>query len=278
LSAERVREYYRSFASGERARLTRSTPGRIELAVNLHFIREYLGPRPGSRVLDLGGGTGPYTLALAADGHSVVLADLSPELLDLAREEIARSPVAERVEAILELDARDLSGFPEDSFDAVLSMGPFYHLPRQEDRLRAAQELSRVLKPGGYAFVAYMPRTVLLRMKIYLAAESGEYHLGELREALHEGVHIAREPGRFTEGYYPVPGEMQSLLARAGIRTVRTVASEGIAAGLDEGSLDVWSEGDAFDELLRTCLCTAEEPTLEGVTNHMLLVGKKSDG
>ena len=268
-----MREYYKGAASRERERLLRSTAGRIELAVNLRIIRQHLGRA--SRVLDLGGGTGRYAIPLAEDGHKVVLADLSPELLQVAREEIRRSPGAANVVRVLEADARDLSRFRDCSFDAVLSMGPFYHLTRQEDRVRAAGEMARVLRPAGFAFVAYMPRTTLLRYKVALSAAAGRGEPGELRDALQAGVHVAREPGRFTEGYYPVPGEMQTLLLRAGIQTVRSVASEGIAATLDEGAPDLWSEGDAFEELLEVCMQTAEEPTLEGATTHMLLVGRK---
>ncbi len=61
------------------------------------------------------------------------------------------------VEDIIEADARDLTRWPDDSFDAALSLGPFYHLPDPADRERAAAELARVLKPGGLAFVALHP-------------------------------------------------------------------------------------------------------------------------
>ncbi len=72
-----------------------------------------------------------------------------------------------------------------------------------------------------------------------------------------------------------MPSEMKILFSRAGITTLRTVASEGIAATLDESTLDVWSDGAAFEELLSICVQTAEEPTLEGATTHMLLIGRK---
>ncbi len=279
VSTERVREYYNTTADRERFRLSRSTVGRIEFSVNLHFIRKYVPI--GSRVLDLGGGAGPYTLALAKAGYRVVLADLSPELLALARAEIARSHDGSSVEDVLEADARDLSAFPDNSFDAVLSLGPFYHLTQQDDRIRAAQELGRVLAPAGHAFVAYMPRTTLLRWLVARASETGTWHRGELRAALTEGVYRGVDkPGSFTEGYYPMPFEMQSLMSGAGIQTIRSIASEGIAAGLAEHRIDVWDEGEAFEELLEICLLTAEEPILQGATTHIMLIGTKasSDG
>ncbi|MDQ3328169.1 MAG: hypothetical protein M3506_06580, partial [Chloroflexota bacterium] len=108
-----------------------------------------------------------------------------------------------------------------------------------------------------------------------VTARTGDFEAGALRRALEDGQRIGTRPGRFTEGYYPVPREMQILFSRVGITTLRTVASEGIAATLDESALDVWSDGAAFEELLSICVQTAEEPTLEGATTHMLLVGRK---
>jgi len=72
-----------------------------------------------------------------------------------------------------------------------------------------------------------------------------------------------------------MPSEMKILFSRVGIITQRTVASEGIAATHDESTLDVWSDGAAFEELLSICVQTAEEPTLEGATTHMLLIVRK---
>ncbi len=272
MDLDRIREYYRHAAAAEQVRLSRSTSGRIEFAVNLHYIRRHIRPR--SRVLDVGGATGQYTLALAEEGHQVTLVDLSPDLLVLASENISRSGHRQNVEAVLEGDARDLASFPSASFDVVLSLGPFYHLIRQEDREQAAAEMARVLRPGGHAFVAFMPRTTLLRYTVLMAVDRG-WKPGELRRTLEEGVYFSAQEGRFTEAYYPVPGEMESLIAAAGVHPLHTVASEGISAALSEGELDLWSERDAFQELLEVCLRTAEDALAQGASVHLMMIGQK---
>ena len=276
MSADAVRAYYGASAAAERASLSRSVAGRIELAVNLHHIRRRLPPA--GRVLDIGGGTGPYALALAADGHSVALADLSPELLALAREEIGRAApeVRARIEDVVEADARDLGRFADASFDAVLSLGPFYHLPEPDDRRRAAGELARVLKPGGWCFVASMPRSTLLRWWVEVVAAGDAGEPGALRAALRDGAYHTDEPGRFTGGYFPRPGEPEALLADAGVETLATVASEGIAGALEGPDAGAWERPEAFAELLEVCLATAEEPGSAGASVHMLLVGRKA--
>jgi SAM-dependent methyltransferase len=97
--------------------------------------------------LDIGGEPGRYAVWLAELGHRVVLADLSPELLAIAKARNDSSSYASRFEAVVEADARDLSAWQDDEFDAALSMGPFYHLPERSDRERAATELRRVVRP-----------------------------------------------------------------------------------------------------------------------------------
>lgn len=126
-------------------------------------------------MLDIGGGPGRYTLWLAECGYQVTLADLSPELIKIAREKVAASSVASRVEEMIVADACDLSRWDTGSFDAVLALGPFYHLPDPADRDSAARELVRVLRPGGIAFVALMPRYVLLRRTLAIPDE--RHHL-----------------------------------------------------------------------------------------------------
>jgi 2-polyprenyl-3-methyl-5-hydroxy-6-metoxy-1,4-benzoquinol methylase len=149
-------------------------------------------------VLDLGGGPGRYTIWLAQQGHRVTLGDLSIDLLNLARTHIRAASVEYRVEAILELDARDLSVLPGACFDAVVCLGPFYHLP---DRARAGSELGRVLRPGGVAFVGLMPRLALLRRTMALADE--RRHLLQanfVEQLLADGAFFNDVPGRFTHG------------------------------------------------------------------------------
>ncbi|HKC76672.1 MAG TPA: class I SAM-dependent methyltransferase [Chloroflexota bacterium] len=168
MTRDDVRAYYQGFGEREWTRLA-TAEGRVEFAVNTHAIAAYLPP--GARVLDSGGGPGRYSLWLAERGHRVVLADLSPELLAIARDKVAASAAGALVEEIVEADACDLGRWPDGSFDAALALGPFYHLPTPAERDRAAAELARVLRPAGIAFVALMPRYIFLRRTLALPDE-----------------------------------------------------------------------------------------------------------
>jgi SAM-dependent methyltransferase len=113
----------------------------------------------------------------------VVLVDLSPELLAIARERVAASAAGALVEEIVEADACDLGRWPDGSFAAALTLGPFYHLPAPAERGRAAAELARVLRPAGLAFVALMPRYIFLRRTLALPGRAPSPGPARLRGA-----------------------------------------------------------------------------------------------
>ncbi|KAI0659039.1 S-adenosyl-L-methionine-dependent methyltransferase [Cubamyces menziesii] len=125
---------------------------RIEYEVTLRTILNVLPPgRTGLKILDIGGGTGPYSFALAALGHTVTLIDLSPGLLALAQSRASTLPPASRPARILPGDATLLSSvLPADerrTFDAVLLLGPLYHIMSAELRERAIREAWAMVKP-----------------------------------------------------------------------------------------------------------------------------------
>src|SRR4051812_27451465 len=96
MSRDDVRAYYDQFGEREWSRLERPEDGALEFAIHCRAIAGHLPE--GARVLDIGGGPGRYALWLADQGHRVVLADLSPELLAFARARMAASAAGVLVE------------------------------------------------------------------------------------------------------------------------------------------------------------------------------------
>ena len=106
-------------------------------------------PAPPARVLDVGGGPGRYSAWMTRAGWRVTLLDPVP--LHVAQ---ASAAVPGRVECG---DGRALP-HPNASFDAVLVLGPLYHLPDRDDRVAVLQEAARVVRPGGVVVAAAISR------------------------------------------------------------------------------------------------------------------------
>ncbi|GAC1395896.1 MAG: methyltransferase domain-containing protein [Chloroflexota bacterium] len=265
-----VRAYYASTAESEWARLDQPGDGAIEFALHTRFLTRWL-PASG-RVLDIGGGPGRYTLWLARRGLHVVLADLSSDLLSIARDHVAAAGLGPAVEEILEADAVDLSVFEDCSFDAVIALGPLYHLQDAEDRRRAVGEMRRVLRPGGVLFAAVMPRYArLLATVLERGAASFDGTVPRLLEA---GVYDDARPGRFTGAYLFRPQDVTPFFEGQGFHTAALLASQGLL-GLVQDDVTALRERDprAYALLLDVAEATAADPSILGLALHLLYVG-----
>src|SRR5215510_9288668 len=149
--ADEVAAYY---AQGlERERLDGSA-GALELVRTQLLLERYL-PAPPAVVADVGGGPGRYAVWLAERGYRVHLIDPVPLHVEQARAAAGR-PGAALAGAEVG-DARALR-LPDASADAVLLLGPLYHLPERADRLRAPAEARRVCRQGGVVIAAAISR------------------------------------------------------------------------------------------------------------------------
>ncbi len=266
---DRIRSYYSAF--DEWSRLD-TAEGAVELARALRVIEQHL---PASaRILDLGGGAGRYSVALARRGHRVTLADLSPELLASARRKLAELGVGDAIEAIDEADAANLDRYAAGRFDAVVAFGPFYHLVSEVERRRAAREVHRVLRPGGLAFVASIPRLSGLAALIQRAAETPEQvPPGTLRTVAETGAFHNPAASGFQEGYYAAPGEMRALLAGSGFEVVDELSLRSIAYGLAADLARLAEPLHAEAELLMDEL--ARRPEVLATAGHVLSIARR---
>ena len=146
---EAASDYYER--SDEQGRLG---DGSLEMLRTRELLTHWLPPAP-AEVLDVGGGAGVYARWLAEQGYTVDLADPVQKHVDQARAASAQS--VHPLRSVTIGDARALAR-PDGSADAVLLLGPLYHLVEEDDRARALAEAFRVLRPGGVVVAAAIGR------------------------------------------------------------------------------------------------------------------------
>src|SRR5579884_540933 len=143
----------------ELERLEKHCP--VEYAITCRYLERYI-PRD-AVVADVGAGVGHYAAFLAKMGCTVHLTDVSIRLLDAARRRLETLGFGHMVKGITQASATNLQCLDAGSCDAILMLGPLYHLREAYERQQAVKEAHRVLKSKGILFAAGINRLAYLR-------------------------------------------------------------------------------------------------------------------
>ena len=264
-----LRAYYER--GMERDRLTDGR-GSLEFIRTCEIVLRQL-PAPPAVVADIGGGPGRYALWLASLGYEVEHRDLMPFHVEQFAADAAGTAGdhAGRVRSGVG-DARHLD-LPDGSVDAVLLLGPLYHLLDRADRVRALAEAARIVRPGGPVFAAAISRWAaridgMLRERLYLAHPDS---LGRIDEIDRTGLLPPMQEGGFL-AYCHRPEELRAELTEAGLEVADLVSVEGPAFIL--GDLDArMADPVDWDVALEVARAIERVPELLGFGPHLLATG-----
>ncbi len=255
-----LNEYYNNH--DEDGRLN-SRHGQVEYLTTMRYIQKYLNP--GMKILEVGAGTGKYSIALEKLGCMVEAVELIPHNIELFKQKI----ISEKNIVVRQGDAKDLSCFADDSFDITLLLGPMYHLYTTDDQKQALSEALRVTKRGGLLFTAYCISDLSL---INYGFKNGNIH-----ELINKGL-INTD----TFKTFSTPAEVMQLYRKEDIDSLNScfmvnrlhyLATDLMTNYIQE-SIEAMDD-ETYKIYLKYHFAVCERSDLVGATNHSLDIVKK---
>ena len=259
---EEILNQFYSEVCDEEERL-QSQGGSVEFFTTTHYIEKYLFD--GAKILEVGAGTGRYSLYYAGQGYSVNALEYVESNLEKLKSKITggMNIIAEQGDAI------DLSGFQNDTFDITLVLGPLYHLYEKEDQEKAIEEAIRVTKKDGIIAIAYLASD-----SIIIDWALRDHHLVDgYGKDFDENFKIVNYPeGVFTAFYIQ---EFKDLMKKFPVSMEHNVATDGMTRHMIE-QIEELSEKE-FDMWMKYHLSACEREELQGYSNHLLYICRKTD-
>ncbi|MBE5951232.1 MAG: class I SAM-dependent methyltransferase [Lachnospiraceae bacterium] len=245
----------------EDSRLNRSRHGQLEYVTTMEYIHRYV--KPGETVLEIGAGTGRYSIALAKEGYEVTAVELVESNLEVLRKNSSGMKNMDSYQG----DALNLGRFEDNQFDVTLLFGPMYHLYSKEEVHKAIEEAIRVTKKDGIILVAFLSVYAIMNDN-YL---NGTLAAG-IEENFDENFRVKHFEEQLFTGYDIV--EFERIFETHKVKHLTTVAVDNILE-LAEGRADFQMSEGEFELFVKYHLATCEKRELLGSSSHLLYICKK---
>ncbi|MBQ3475590.1 MAG: class I SAM-dependent methyltransferase [Bacilli bacterium] len=248
--------YYNKF--NEDKRLT-TAHGQVEFLTSIKYIEKYL--KKGDKIIDIGAGTGAYSIYFYDKGYDVTAVELVKHNLRIIEK---KRPDLKTYNG----NALNLSKYNDNSYDIVLIFGPMYHLISTDDKIKSLMEAKRIVKPNGYIFISYC-------MNEYAVITHGikEGFLTESikKKELDESFKIISKP---KDLYSFVRIEDIDLINnKSKVKRVKILSQDGPTEYLKKEINKM--DKDTFDIYLKYHFSTCERKELLGAGRHILDIVQK---
>lgn len=248
-----IEKYYNKFNEEHRLQ---TRHGLVEFATSMHHIQNVISGRKNLKILDVGAGTGRYSVELCHFGHEVTAVELVRRNLEVLRSKHEKIKTWQG-------NALDLSFLEENKFDITICFGPMYHLKTQEDRLKALEEIKRVTKKDGIIFAAY-----ILNEYAVLQYCFGKNKIRELLEkgTLSDDFHCVTAPEDLYS--YLRIEDINEIQHKSGLERIKMFSQEG-AADFMRVQLNAMDE-ETFRLFTDYTISISERPELLGAGTHLV--------
>lgn len=248
-----LEKYYNKF--NEEKRLN-SRHGKVEFATSMKYIHECLEPMQDPKILDIGAGTGRYSVTLAEEGYDVTAVELVKYNLGILK---SKNSTVKAYQG----NAKKLKRFSNDSFDLTLLFGPMYHLFGVAEKVQALSEAVRVTKSGGIILVAYC-------MNDYAVIRHG-FRERQIKQSiqnhkLSEQFHVLAEEEDLYD--YVRLEDIECINRQVPVKRIKIVTPDGPANYLRR-ELNAMDE-EEFEWFLAYHLHTCERMDMMGAAAHTL--------
>jgi ubiquinone/menaquinone biosynthesis C-methylase UbiE len=265
---EFLEQYYSNY--DEEGRLL-TKHGQVEYITTMTYIHRFLervqksnGITPLPRLLEVGAGTGRYSIALAHEGYQVDAIELLQHNLDILTSKItATDKITAR-----QGNAMDLSVFKDETFDMTLILGPMYHVYKIEDKRTILKEAIRVTKKGGSVFVAYCMNEGTMISYCFI---QNQIRNCMAKNMITEDFHCLSKPEDLFE--LVRTEEIKSLTQDLDVHREYLIATDG-ATNYMRDTVDHMDE-ELFELYMKYHLSVCERQDLIGATHHSLDILRK---
>lgn len=234
----------------------------LEFLTTDRYVQKYL--KPNCRILEVGAGTGRYSLYYASQGYKVNSIEYVQHNLD-----VLKSKITDNMNIVAEQgDAIDLSRFEDNIFDIVLVLGPLYHLYTEEEINKCINEAKRVCKNNGIMMFAYLPNDSIM---ISWALLKGHLKFGYDNKRFDQNFKIISEPSEIMRAFYI--DELEKIMNSNNIEKINNISTSGVAPHF-RNIIDNLSE-EEFEIWKNYHFSSCERKEVQGYSTHMLYIGKK---
>ncbi len=245
--------------TSENNRFSQDRAHSVEYLTTKKYIDKYL--KKENNILEIGAGTGAYSIHYASQGYKVNSIEFLSENLNILKSKITKNMNIKAEQG----DALDLSRFKDNTFDITLLLGPLYHLYSEKDRRLAIEEAIRVTKKDGLIYLAYLPNDSVFANYCLKKRHLLDKNLYDNNYRLHDELKEV-----FSVLYIE---ELKKIMNSYNVEYLHNIATDGISYLLKEYVNELTDE--EFKVWLDYHYSTCEREDLQGYSSHMLYICKK---